>query len=216
MQWDESWGAAITCRTGPGAPTVPKDVRATEVGSSSILLAWAAPDRDNGLPVTEYIVRDLEWEADPGKAAAKEKAKARREYNEYEEEDPDEVANVDEVYVNVDKHATADQLRKEAEAGGHSWGTEVYRDRPKNFLIAGLKPCTVYMFRVSAVNLAGSSVFTDKVCVRTLAEGSTEVTPWVMAVDTKTHNMFYMHPRTQAVTWTLPEGVLIDQAESFK
>ena len=82
--------------------------------------------------------------------------------------------------------------------------------------MAGLKASSVCMFKVSATNLAGESVFTDKICVRTLAEGATDVTPWVMAIDQKTHQVFYMHPRTQAVTWTLPAGVLIDEAESSK
>jgi hypothetical protein len=120
----------------------------------------------------------------------------------------------EEVYVDVDRFMNAHE--KAQEAADRSWGKEVYRDKPRFFLIAGLQPRSVYMFKVCAANLAGEGQFTEKVCVRTLAEGAAEVTPWVMAVDQKTHQAFYMHPRTQAVTWTLPPGVLIDQAESAK
>jgi hypothetical protein len=66
MQWDADWGPVITCRTGPGAPSLPRSVRATEVGSNSILLAWVQPEKDNGLPVTEYVIRYKEF-VEPGK-----------------------------------------------------------------------------------------------------------------------------------------------------
>jgi E3 ubiquitin-protein ligase HUWE1 len=46
----------VVIRSGPGPPSVPKNVTAKEVSSESILLAWQVPEKDNGLPVREYIV----------------------------------------------------------------------------------------------------------------------------------------------------------------
>lgn len=46
----------VVIRSGPGPPGCPKNVNAKEVSSESILLAWQAPDKDNGLPVREYLV----------------------------------------------------------------------------------------------------------------------------------------------------------------
>lgn len=224
MQWDSDWGPVVCCRTGPGAPSIPRSIRATEVGSNSILLAWVLPDKDNGLPVTDYVVRYKEW-IDPTKPKVDHSKNQSRDKQRHEEDedafyntggygdDPGD-GSAEEVYVDVDKYQNASELA--AEAADRKWGTEVYRDKPRFFLMAGLKPSTVYMFKVCAVNLAGEGEFTHKVCVRTLVEGATDVTPWVMAIDQKTHQAFYMHPRTQAVTWTLPPGVLIDQPESFK
>lgn len=46
----------VVIRSGPGAPACPQGVTAKEVSSDSILLVWQAPEKDNGLPVQQYIV----------------------------------------------------------------------------------------------------------------------------------------------------------------
>lgn len=46
----------VVIRSGPGPPGCPKSVSAKEVSSESILLVWQAPEKDNGLPVREYLV----------------------------------------------------------------------------------------------------------------------------------------------------------------
>ena len=50
------WGESVVIRTGPGLPSPPKALAAKEVTSSSVLVTWQAPDKDNGLPVVEYSV----------------------------------------------------------------------------------------------------------------------------------------------------------------
>ena len=52
--WEDS--VPVVIRSGPGAPGPPRDVKAKEVSSESVLLTWQAPEKDNGLPVTEYTV----------------------------------------------------------------------------------------------------------------------------------------------------------------
>ena len=56
--WCPNWEAAVpvVIRSGPGAPSVPRTLAAREVSSTSILLTWQVPDKDNGLPVHEYVV----------------------------------------------------------------------------------------------------------------------------------------------------------------
>jgi len=56
--WCPSWDETIpvVIRSGPGAPSQPRGLAAREVSSTSILLTWQVPDKDNGLPVHEYVV----------------------------------------------------------------------------------------------------------------------------------------------------------------
>eukprot|EP00605_Chrysophyceae_sp_TOSAG23-4_P002481 GSChrysophyteH1.ASY1.ANO1.2744.1 assembled CDS len=56
--WCDKWNDAIpvVIRSGPGKPAPPRAVAAKEVSSESILLSWNVPEKDNGLPVIEYIV----------------------------------------------------------------------------------------------------------------------------------------------------------------
>lgn len=51
------WGSTVVIRSGPGVPTMPKALVAKEVTSTSVLITWQVPEKDNGLPVTEYLVR---------------------------------------------------------------------------------------------------------------------------------------------------------------
>lgn len=44
-------------RTGPGPPAAVEAMHAKETSSSSVLVAWDPPLRDNGLPVLHYVVR---------------------------------------------------------------------------------------------------------------------------------------------------------------
>ena len=56
--WCPSWEATIpvVIRSGPGPPSQPRHLASREVSSTSILLSWQIPEKDNGLPVQEYIV----------------------------------------------------------------------------------------------------------------------------------------------------------------
>lgn len=57
LGWDK-WTTAlpVVIRSGPGVPSAPRGVAAKEVSSDSILLAWGLPEKDNGLPISEYSV----------------------------------------------------------------------------------------------------------------------------------------------------------------
>ena len=55
------WGGACVIRTGPGVPSCPQNVSPSEVTSSSIMVTWGLPERDNGLPLFEYVVRMKSW-----------------------------------------------------------------------------------------------------------------------------------------------------------
>ena len=55
--WGQGWGPTVVIRSGPGAPSAPKTVVEREVTSTSVLVTWQVPEKDNGLPVTEYTVR---------------------------------------------------------------------------------------------------------------------------------------------------------------
>ena len=57
----KGWGPTCVIRTGPGPPSAPREVVPSEVSSSSIMLSWTPPERDNGLPVLEYLVRLKDW-----------------------------------------------------------------------------------------------------------------------------------------------------------
>ena len=41
-------------------PSVPRDFRATEITSTSATLEWKAPEKDGGVPVTNYIIERRE------------------------------------------------------------------------------------------------------------------------------------------------------------
>lgn len=54
----DSWSPHETIiRTGPGTPPSPKNLHSTEISSSTILLSWSNPERDNGLPILSYVLR---------------------------------------------------------------------------------------------------------------------------------------------------------------
>ena len=59
--WDKDYGTSVVIRSGPGPPRPPGDVKIKEVTSNSILITWAYPEKDNGLPVIEYIVSMKAW-----------------------------------------------------------------------------------------------------------------------------------------------------------
>ena len=55
--WSSKWGPEVNIRTGPGVPSCPIDIQPSEITSSSVLLTWLTPEKDNGLPVLGYILR---------------------------------------------------------------------------------------------------------------------------------------------------------------
>jgi hypothetical protein len=55
------WGESVVIRTGPGPPSSPRSLIAKEVSSTSILITWQVPEKDNGLPITEYCVQMKSW-----------------------------------------------------------------------------------------------------------------------------------------------------------
>lgn len=59
LGWGD-WGPSVVIRTGPGVPSSSK-ISAKEVSSSSILVTWQVPDKDNGLPVNEYRLQMKVW-----------------------------------------------------------------------------------------------------------------------------------------------------------
>jgi hypothetical protein len=55
--WSSKWGPEINIRTGPGPPSCPIDIQPSEITSSSVLLTWLSPEKDNGLPILGYVLR---------------------------------------------------------------------------------------------------------------------------------------------------------------
>jgi hypothetical protein len=220
LHWDQEWGPSICIRTGPGPPSAPREVHAKEVSSNSILLHWSVPERDNGLPIQEYSIRCKKWLNSHGNinssSASASPAKNKRVDVDYPDDDfPDDIGNnLEAVYVDVDKYTSAADLQ--LEMADKSWGEEIYRGKIKFFLVTGLSFNTVYMFRVCAINLAGEGICSQKVSIRTLPEGSEDITPWVEAIDNASHKVYFVHLKSTSVSWKLPTGVLIDKAESFK
>ena len=53
-KWESS--VPVVIRSGPGKPSPPRSLASKEVSSESILLSWNIPEKDNGLPVYEYVV----------------------------------------------------------------------------------------------------------------------------------------------------------------
>lgn len=153
------WGPTVVIRSGPGAPSAPRALVATEVTSTSVLVTWHAPERDNGLPVNEYLVRMKPYQ------------------------------------------------------GSFEC---VFRGRERCFQTTDLACNTVHIFEVQAANKAGSGEYSERLAVRTLPHGAAPMTPWVEAVDDKTHKLYYTHPKSNAVAWTLPKGALVDNVASFR
>ena len=153
------WGPTVVIRSGPGAPSAPRALVATEVTSTSVLVTWHAPERDNGLPVSEYLVRMKPYQ------------------------------------------------------GSFEC---VFRGRERCFQTTDLACNTVHIFEVQAANKAGSGEYGERLAVRTLPHGAAPMTPWVEAVDDKTHKLYYTHPKSNAVAWTLPKGALVDSVASFR
>lgn len=153
------WSPTVVIRSGPGAPSAPKLVAAQEVTSTSVLITWQVPEKDNGLPVTDYVVRMKPY--------------------------------------------------------GGSFEV-VFKGRERCFLTVGLKENTVHIFEVQAGNKSGVGEFSQRLAVRTLPPGAAPMTPWTEAIDEKTDKLYYCHPKTKAVAWTLPKGALVDDASSFR
>lgn len=42
------------------------------------------------------------------------------------------------------------------------------------------------------------------------------MTPWIESIDFQTGKLFYSHPSTGAMAWSLPKGALLDEADSFR
>jgi len=51
------WGPEVNIRTGPGVPSNPIEIQPNEITSTSVLLTWLSPEKDNGLPILGYILR---------------------------------------------------------------------------------------------------------------------------------------------------------------
>jgi len=99
------------------------------------------------------------------------------------------------------------------------WGgffEEVYRAKGRVCLSTGLTPNLVHIFEVYAVNKAGLGACGERVAVRTLHPGAADMTPWVEEVDERTNSIYYLHPKSKQVAWTLPKGSLLDKSESFR
>jgi len=153
------WGPSVVIRTGPGPPSAPKGLCAKEVTSSSILITWQLPEKDNGLPIIEYSVRMKAW-------------------------------------------------------GGEF--QDIYRGKDRLFLATGLTSNLVHIFEVKAGNKMGLGTADDKLAIRTLPHGAANMTPWVEAIDDKTGKLFYCHTKTNETAWTIPKGVILDEAGSLK
>ena len=153
------WGPSVVIRTGPGPPSAPKSLCAKEVTSSSILITWQLPEKDNGLPILEYSVRMKAW-------------------------------------------------------GGEF--QDIYRGKDRLFLATGLTSNLVHIFEVKAGNKMGFGIADDKLAIRTLPPGAANLTPWVEAIDEKTGKIFYCHTKTNETAWTIPTGVILDEAGSLK
>jgi len=153
------WSQAVVIRSGPGAPSAPKLVVAKEVTSTSVLITWTAPEKDNGLPVVDYLVRMKPYQGS------------------FE---------------------------------------PVSKGRERCFQAVELKENWVHIFEVQAINKAGGGEFSERLAVRTLPAGSQPMTPWTEAVDEKSEKLYYCHPKTNAVAWSLPRGALIDESASFR
>ena len=153
------WGPAVVIRSGPGAPSAPRILVAKEVTSTSVLMTWQAPERDNGLPVNEYLVRMKTYQG---------------------------------------------------------CFETVFRGRERCFQTTNLACNTVHIFEVQAGNKAGTGAFSERLAVRTLPHGAAPMTPWIEAIDEKTEKLYYCHPKSNAVAWTLPKGALVDDVASFR
>mmetsp|Transcript_10754 Transcript_10754/g.16337 ORF Transcript_10754/g.16337 Transcript_10754/m.16337 type:complete len:854 (-) Transcript_10754:260-2821(-) len=159
MGWTDDWGPEAVIRTGPGAPSPPTNLHAREVTSSSVLVNWSPPEKDNGLPVLSYILR--------------------------------------------------------MKPLGGEFRT-LYSGRERVFLAKELLPNTVYVFEIIACNRVGEGVPSSRLASRTLPPGSPTTTPWAEMVDEGTNKLYYLHPKTGATAWTLPDGAVLDPSVSFK
>ena len=153
------WGPSVVIRTGPGPPSAPKGLCAKEVTSSSILITWQLPEKDNGLPILEYSIRMKAW-------------------------------------------------------GGEF--QDIYRGKDRLFLATNLASNLVHIFEVKAGNKMGFGNADDKLAIRTLPPGAANLTPWVEAIDEKSGKLFYCHSKSNETAWTIPKGVILDEAGSLK
>ena len=159
VKWDKDWGQSVVIRTGPGVPGPPKGLNAKEVTATSILLTWQVPDKDNGLPIVQYIVQMKTY-------------------------------------------------------GGNF--IELYRGKEKLYLATNLSSNLIHIFEVKAVNKVGNSVSSDRLAIRTLPAGASDMTPWVETIDPRTGKLYYVHPKSNETSWILPKGAIIDAAQSLK
>lgn len=90
------------------------------------------------------------------------------------------------------------------------------RGRERLYLATGLLPNTMVIFEVKARNDAGEGIEGVRLAIRTLPEGSADMTPWREEVDFASNRIYYCHIKTSASSWTLPKGALLDEVESFR
>jgi hypothetical protein len=85
-------------------------------------------------------------------------------------------------------------------------------------LVSGLKPSTIYVFRVAAVNRVGQGEFGACTAVRTVREAAAAApSRWLELVDyTPPHHRYFYHPKTRQSSWELPAGAEVDAEESFR
>jgi hypothetical protein len=92
----------------------------------------------------------------------------------------------------------------------------IHYGKDKVYLATNLMSNTVWIFEVSACNKAGQGHYGNRLAIRTLPEGAPPITSWIEAIDDKTNKLYYIHPKSGAVVFTLPESALLDTHLSFK
>lgn len=165
LYWDDDFGPVIRIRTGPGAPGAPHELCQREVTSSSILICWQLPKKDNGLPVLEYIVRM--------KSVVTEQAQRHhREALSNECHDHNGSAFADGDDEDAEEAALAAAAADAAGGGAERDFVEVFRGKERCYMATDLVPNSVYVFEVCAVNRAGAGEAASRLPVRTLPEVS--------------------------------------------
>jgi hypothetical protein len=99
------------------------------------------------------------------------------------------------------------------------WGGDfkvVNRSKDRVYLATGLQSNLIHVFEIRAINKAGESPTGLRYAIRTLATGAAAMTPWREVIDDRTGKMYFSHAKTGSVSWTLPQGALVDEVESFR
>lgn len=90
-----------------------------------------------------------------------------------------------------------------------------YQGPNKFFLVNDLVANTDTLFELSARNGAGNGVVTTLI-VRTLPQGSKDITPWEIDIDESTGDICYRHQKSGTISDHLPPGALLDDAASYR